>query len=460
MVLAPTLSAFSDKSNVLRNLAHRTSQVADQVRTATHASLTLADQALMSLTSFIVTVFVGRACSQADFGYFVLGITLGWLVLGIPNALVWVPYATKAPQQTSERRLSDLQGSSTALLLAMAIIIAGVPLLIATGLAVISLVTSAPETSKGLSVCLVPLAVLFFSMMVREHVRRLAIANFQGLTLLRIDIVGCLTQLVIAAFLLHTGRLTLVTGFYAVAAGGIVCGVRLAVVWRTFRFCRRAILVLSNQSWQFGKWLLAIAIFYLAADMSMRGLLTGIHGATELGVFSAAAVIGNIINPLVLAATLFSRSLAAKIFADSGIDGLLRFVITGTAAIAVVLIAAVAGLSTIGPWFLQMMFSAVYADRSVIVAVSLGLCAQALIVPVEGAQMVMEQGRKLFNVSVMHFALSIAAGIPLIWTFGAAGVGITMAIRAVAVLTIQFTIFRRSITSRMPPAVLTTGVTL
>jgi O-antigen/teichoic acid export membrane protein len=109
---------------------------------------------------------------------------------------------------------------------------------------------------------------------------------------------------------------------------------------------------------------------------------------------------------------------------------------------------------------LQVMFRAVYADRSVVAAVSLGLCAQALIIPVEGAQMVMEQGRKLFNVSVMHLALSIAAGIPLIWTFGAAGVGITMAIRAVAVLTIQYSIFRKSITSRMPPAVLTTGVTL
>jgi O-antigen/teichoic acid export membrane protein len=432
--------------------------VAEKVRTATQASFTLVDQALMSLTSFIVTILVGRACSQADFGYFVLGITLGWLVLGIPNAIVWVPYATKSPQLKSTRRLSVLQGSSTAILLVMAVVIASIPLMIAAAMAVTPLGSFAAEKTLGLENYLVPLAVLFFSMMVREHVRRLAIADFKGLTLLQIDMISCLTQLVVAAALFQTGRLTLVTGFYAVAAGGIVCVVRLAVVWRTYRFCRRAILVLSNQSWQFGKWLLAIAVFYLVADMSMRGLLTGFHGATELGVFSAAAVIGNIINPLVLAATLFSRSLAAKIFTESGIDGLLRFVITGTAAIAVVLIAAVAGLSTIGPWFLQVIFNAEYADRSVIAAVSLGLCAQALIIPVEGAQMVLEEGRKLFNVSVMHFVLSIAAGIPLIWAFGASGVGITMAIRAVAVLTIQFTIFRKSIAHRIPHTILATGV--
>ena len=191
----------------------------------------------------------------------------------------------------------------------------------------------------------------------------------------------------------------------------------------------------------------------------MRGLLTVIHGATVLGAFSAVALIGNFINPLVLAATLFSRSLAAKIFAASGYDGLLRFVISGTLVIAVVLTAAVAALSTFGPWLLYAMFNSEYADRGTITAVSLGLCAQALIIPVEGAQMVMEQGRKLFNVSLMHFVLTIAAGVPLIWAFGASGVGITMAIRATAILTIQFTIFRRSIANRLPSAILTTGAT-
>lgn len=431
----------------------------DKVRTATHASLTLADQALMSLTSFMVTVFVGRACSQADFGFFVLGITLGWLVLGIPNALVWVPYATKAPQLTSARRLSELRGSSTVMLLAMAVVVAMIPALLAVGLSILPLGNAATASVQWLFAYLMPLAVLFFSMMVREHVRRLAIADFKGSTLLQIDLIGCLTQVVVAATLLRTGHLTLSTGFYAVSTGGIVCAVRLAIVAKTYQFCRRAIRVLIIQSWRFGKWLLAIAVIYLVADMSMRGLLTGIHGAAALGAFSAVALIGNIINPIVLATTLFSRSLAAKIYAASGVGGLLRFVILGTAAIAVMLVTAVVGLSAIGPWFLYVMFDSEYADRATITAVALGLCAQALVIPVEGAQMVMEQGRKLFNVSVMHFVLTIAAGLPLIWAFGASGVGITMAIRAVAILAIQFTIFRRSIANRLPPAILATGVT-
>lgn len=433
--------------------------MADKVRTATHASFTLVDQALMSLISFIITIFVGRACSQADFGYFVLGITLGWLVLGIPNALVWVPYSTKAPQQKTSSRLASLQGSSTAMLLVLAIAISSVPFVLAAALSIISLDRREAESLQWLSIYLLALAVLFFSMMVREHVRRLAIADFKGLALLQIDIASCFTQLMVTAVLLQTGRLTLITGFYAVATGGIVCAVRLVMVAKSYRFCRRAISVLSRQSWQFGKWLLAIAVLYLAADMSMRGLLTGMHGATALGAFSAAALIGNIINPLVLAATLFSRSLAAKIFAASGIEGLFRFVIAGTLGIAVVLIAAVAGLSAIGPWFLQAMFNAEYADRGVVTAVSLGLCTQALVIPVEGAQMVMEEGRKLFNVSVIHFALSVAAGAPLIWAFDASGAGITMAIRGVAVLAIQLFIFRKSIANRLPIAILTTGVT-
>lgn len=433
--------------------------MADKVRTAANASLTLVDQALMSLTSFVVTVLVGRAGSKEEFGYFVLGITLGWLVLGIPNALIWVQYATKAPRQTSPRRLAALQGGSTSLLFGMAVVIAGIPMLIGGFIVAIESWIPSFVSPQWITTYSLPIAVLFFSMMIREHVRRLAIADFKGWMLLQIDIFGCLTQLVVVAVLLQTGKLTVVTGFYAVATGGIVCAIRLAVVSKTYHFCRREILVLANQSWRFGKWLLAIAVIYLASDMSMRGLLTGFHGATELGTFSAAAVIGNIVNPLVLAATMFSRSLAAKIFAASGVDGLLRFVIVGTIGIAIFVVLAVAGMSMIGPWFLQAIFNADYADRAVITSVSLGLCVQALIIPVEGSQMVMEEGRKLFNVSVTHLTLSIAVGIPLIWLLGASGVGITMALRTIAVLTIQLTIFRKSIANRLTPAVLTSGAT-
>lgn len=439
------------------NFLQRIKPVAKNVRTATHASLTLIDQALMSLTSFVVAVLVGRACSQEDFGYFVLGITLGWLVLGIPNALLWVPYSTKAPQQNSPRRIAGLQGASTVLLLGIAVVVASVPLALAILLSGLSAFQIAVPAPQWLGSYLTGIAVLFFSMMIREHVRRLAIADFQGVHLLKIDLIGCLTQVLIAGGLFYAGRLTLITGFYAVSAGGLVCVVWLGAIARRFRYPRRLVSVLSLQNWRFGKWLLAIAVIYTLTDMSMRGMLTGFHGAAALGAFSAAALIGNIINPIVLAATVFSRSLAAKIFNQSGTVGLSRFVMSATVTIAGLLAIAVAGLSAVGPLFLRVIFNAELADRSLVTAVAFGLCAQALTIPVEGAQMVMEQGRNLFKVSVISFALTIIAGLPLIWAWDGAGVGITMGVRAVAVLSLHLAVFRRAIADRLPRTLLATG---
>ncbi len=430
------------------------------MRTATHASLTLIDQALMSLASFLLTVLVARSCGQEELGYYVFGITFGWLVLGIPNALVWVPYSTKAPQAKTPGHLRTLRGNSLAMLLGLAACATLLPLL--AGLIAWMIPAWLPQaTWLSLAVTYaVPLAVLLLSMMLREHIRRQSIAEFRGQQLLAIDLLVFVLQVGIALALFMTGYLTVVNAFYAVATAGAVAAAFLLFSSAEYQVRRRPLAVHAIRNWRFGKWLLIMAMFYLVADVLLRSLLVGFHGAKDLGTYSAAAAIGSLINPLVLAVMVFSRSWAAKVFAATGEPGLARFVAIGTAAAVVGVAIAVVALTTVGPWLLGRLFDVDDATAPLIAAVSLGWSAQAILIPVEGAQVVLEHGRNLFRVSLMQLILTALIGVPFVWAWGPIGVGLTLACRAGAALVYQWLQFHRSLDGNRRPLPLAFGGTV
>lgn len=397
----------------------------------------------MSLASFLLTVLVARSCSQEELGFYVFGITFSWLLLGIPNALVWVPYSTQAPQLKNQQRRQTLRGSALMMVLVLTAGVSLTPLL--AGLVAQAVSARVPAVPAVAATYALPVAVLLLSMMLREHVRRQAIADFRGKSLLLVDGLAFALQLGVAGTLFASGRLTVETAFYAVATAGLVAAGFMVLSAADYRFRPLPFAVHAAQNWRFGKWLLIIALFYLTADVMLRCLLAGFHGAKDLGAYSAAAAIGSFINPLVLAVMLFSRSWAAKVFAASGKTGLLRFVAIGTvAAIGGVLI-AVASLSAIGPWLLNWLFDANYATASLVAAVSLGWCAQAILVPIEGAQMVLERGRDLYRVSLLQLILTALIGVPFVWFWGPIGVGLTLACRAGLVFIYQWLQFHRSL---------------
>ena len=55
--------------------------------------LSVADQAVVSGTSFATSVAIGRCCSQADLGVYALAMTLVLFVRGVQGELVGSPYA-------------------------------------------------------------------------------------------------------------------------------------------------------------------------------------------------------------------------------------------------------------------------------------------------------------------------------------------------------------------------------
>src|SRR5262249_52330260 len=141
----------------------------------------VADQAVVSLASFLALVVVGRNCSPSELGVYGLAVYTFWLAAGIPNALVWVPYTARVPRMSDGGRRS-FSGSATIHAAIVALLLASTTLFVG----VVAHFTRS-DVAWVLPLCLA-LAPFIVLMTAREHARRLTLANLQVHELLRIDV--------------------------------------------------------------------------------------------------------------------------------------------------------------------------------------------------------------------------------------------------------------------------------
>jgi Na+-driven multidrug efflux pump len=187
----------------------------------------VADQAVVSLSSFLATVIVGRACGQHELGVYGLAVSIFWLVAGIPNSLVWTPYTSRVARLPAARRAA-FAGSALVHCAATALLLAGV--ILSLGLLPISSLFG-NEWFGPMCVALAPFTVM---MLLREHVRRFNLAHLQTRDLLAIDVPTGIVQLVLLLAIVYFGTLTAASAMGAIA---ISCGA--AVVWLFREILRR-----------------------------------------------------------------------------------------------------------------------------------------------------------------------------------------------------------------------------
>lgn len=397
------------------------------------------DQAVVSLVSALTTVIVGRACTKEELGVFSFATSLLWRALGIPMALIWSPYAARVAH-LSPKAVGRYAGSSAAMAWGLAVAQAVV---LAAAFLATKLAASVWDLPNWIAPLLLAMAPLLFGATLREHARRTCIADFRSHYLLAIDLPIGLLQLAALLLLWHYDWLSAATALVTVGVAALLSVVWFVVELPSLRIRWRMVRGHFLSNLNFGGWLLAIAVAWLLCDLTLRAILTWFHGIDAVGTFASAYIIVSLINPVVVAATTFSRSLAARIYAQEGHPGLLRFSLLGTVA-ALVLALAVSGVLAVwGEQIVLLIFNKAYADGYVVGAVSLGFCLQAVVIPIDASQMALEKGRNLFVVSVLRVAVVFLAGIPLVWWQGAAGIGWTTALQSVLVVIVNWLFFLR-----------------
>jgi O-antigen/teichoic acid export membrane protein len=390
------------------------------------------DQAAVSLASFASTVIVGRMCGQEELGIYVLATTMFWLLAGIPNALTWTPFTSRAPRMPADRRAA-YTGSVTIHTVVVTLILA----------AMFGTAGLLPPAWFGqrmwfstMCLALVPFTVM---MTLREHVRRLCLSQVATREILLLDFPIAIAQIGLLLWLARSRQLTANTGLIAIAAACLLSVVWLVVRRSDFQFCRRRTAIHWSYNLQFGRWLLAVSIAWLLADSMYRWIVGWQYGLEGLGRFASAQAVVLFINPLLLTATNFGRALSANRLANGGMSDLRRFTLQATVLVTIVGGLAFLALAIVGGPLVRILFGEHFSGLGGIVAtLCLGMLVRVAGVPIDASLAAMREGRTMFIAIIAQLAVVVLAGVPLVAQFGLGGVGYTMALAYGAAAAIQW----------------------
>jgi O-antigen/teichoic acid export membrane protein len=365
--------------------------------------LALADQAVVSGTSLLSTVLVGRFTAPSQLGIYTIALSILGSLLAVQDALILLPYTIQ--RHRPSRSPAEHAGIS---LLHSGVLAAAATVALALA-AVGGLMLGADASLIWLILALV---LTVPSAMQREYGRSYAFAHLQVASALILDAAVAALQLGILGWLAWTGRMSAIG---ACAALGGACALT-SIVW--LYYARSNFLIRADQvqqatkeSWGLGKWLCAGQLTVSMQGYASYWLLPLLVGMSETGVYAACNSIASLANPLLTAFrnTLTPRAVLA--FKEGGGANLRRQAVRD----ALVLVGAMSLFSVAillgGDILMRVVYhEPEYGGRSHVVTVlAIAMTAGAAGAPASNALASMERPQTIVLATSVGTVVTVAA---------------------------------------------------
>jgi O-antigen/teichoic acid export membrane protein len=358
--------------------------------------LSLADQAVASVTNFATGVIIARASSKEEFGLYMLGFTLILLVTDLQTSLIATPYMVYAPRLQG-RAHAQYTGST----LIHQVVFSLLATLVVIGAACAARFGVGPH---GLEPVLWALAGVGSLIMLREFVRRICFASLKLRTVFIFDAFIGVGQICGLLVLAHFKLLSASRAYWVI---GATCGLAvLCWLWLNRHHYHLHIdesVLDLKRNLIFGKWVFASGLLWTASTNLYPWLLAFFHGAAAAGVFAACLGVVSASNPALLGIQNFLGPKIAHVYATRGRIGLRKFVlkISGSMAIPVSLLTLI--MIFWGDRFIGLLYGSRYTGNGRVVAI---LACNLLL-----SAVVFSYSRALFAIerADLDFALNFAA---------------------------------------------------
>jgi O-antigen/teichoic acid export membrane protein len=374
------------------------------------------DQAIVSGTSFLAAVLVGRSAGEEQLGLYSLGITLVVLACGVQESLVLIPYTVLAARTADDRRA---QFAASALLQS---VLAGVVMmaLVALGGLVLAWAGSTPAAAL---VAVLAAAVPLVSL--REFGRRFAFAQIELGRALGIDAAVAAMQLTLFGWLAFSGRLSAVAGLAALAGSCATVGLAWFIVCRRqFTLAPRALANDWRQNWSLGRWFLAGHVTGIIQAYALHWLLAILLGTAATGEFAAVVTIVSLANPLIIGIGNLLMPVTAHTFAQAGAAGVWRLAVRSTRWLALILAVFCLLAAFAGDWALALLYGDQFGGHTATVALlALAVSVAALGVSAEHGLRSLDRPRLIFAANLLALLITVALAawlVPVHATTGAA----------------------------------------
>jgi O-antigen/teichoic acid export membrane protein len=376
-------------------------------------ALAVFDQLLVSGTSFVTIVLIGRSTNSAELGGYSIAISLLASMLAVQNALILLPYSIL--QHRAGTGASEHAGSSLALSGLMSVVASGLMLIVAGGLAV------AGARSANMTWALA--AVLPFALM-REFTRRFSFARLQMSTALTVDMAVAVIQLAGLGYLAWTGAMTAIM---ACGMLGLACALP-ALAWLYFArgdFSVRLpeLRATAVRSWQLGKWLVLGQLTVQVQSYVAYWLSMLIAGAAVTGVYAACMSIVAFANPLIFGVGNILTPKLALAWKQGGSAGLRKEALRSSLLLAGLMAVFCAVVALAGEPMMRILFHGrEYAGHGETVTVlALAMLATAVGMPASNALASMERPRAIVVVGGLGAAITVVLIALLMFEWGLLG---------------------------------------
>jgi O-antigen/teichoic acid export membrane protein len=315
------------RASLPETLARHYSALRDRYPLALQSFLSIFDQAIVSGTSFLSAVLIGRATSPTELGRYYLVLSVVLVINGAQEQIVAAPYLVYSKQRRG-RELTEYTGSMWLQQLAIAL------LTIAGLFAVIIMVslTGPSELFPGLWALLFATPLL----LLRQAARRYTFAQLQLISAIGLDGAVAVLQLGGLMLLIYFERLTLVA-IFAVMSGA--CALAFAG-WYLLnpprvRIVRGRFLPDLCRNWSFGKWALQGYVVGQTTPQVMLWILGLTGGAAATGVLGACATVVGIMNVLLFGFDNVLTPQVAHVYAAGKRDEVRRILARAAAFLSV-----------------------------------------------------------------------------------------------------------------------------
>lgn len=376
------------------------------------SGLSIVDQALVSGTSFVTSVILGRVAGREDLGVYYLALSIVLFVRGLQEQLVSAPYMIYCGRQAREHQ--SRYAASSLLHQCLLSVVAVV------GLAVVAIAGWSPagvRSSMYLLLCAAPL------LWMREYVRQLSFAHLDVRAAIVTDATIAATQLGGLAYLASLGQLNVQT---TLAVMGICCGLA-SVAWlasgrQRFTLSWAAAWDDWRRNWTFSRWALASHVLACSSPYVLPWIVAATHGERETGTLGACATLVGLSNMFLIGLANYLSPKAARAFAEQGLAALQRvlkqtallFVVgLGTMSVAAFLVGHHVAALVYGPEFIE--------TRWILGVLSLSVLANSLGVTAGNGLWALERPSASFFADLCSLIVTIIATATLVPAFGPLG---------------------------------------
>jgi len=258
------------------------------------------DQALLSITNFLIGIFLIRHTGKADYGQYVLAFAVILYSTGIQNAVITVPMTVLAPGKTRLESDHFCSGLATG------------QYLLFIPLCIISLITTAALAYGGVinrhqAMLMAAVAFAVQAVALREFFRGLFSQRLKPQAVLLLDMVY--VAMLACGFMVSWKQLPMA----AIVIMGVASALTGVGGWLLARLPLETSVTSLRQtlaeSWRHGKWALAGVTVTWLQDQSYIYLLTMLAGAASTAEASAARLF---LAPVALLTASFARTLMPR----------------------------------------------------------------------------------------------------------------------------------------------------